>query len=115
MKFPDADRAIVDESKVVDYLLSEHHPDGRAKAAFFSALGFRPQRWRTLARALRAHGASAEVAGMSEWDYGRRYSVDGVIETPDGRNPQVRAVRIIDSERSAPRLVTAHPLRRLHA
>ncbi len=115
MKLPDADRVIVDESKVVDYLLSERHPDGRAKAAFFSAFGFRAQRWRTFARALRAQGASGEVTGMSESGYGTRYNVDGVIETPDRRNPQVRTVWIIDSERRAPRLITAHPLRRFHA
>ncbi len=115
MKLPGADRAIIDESKVVDYLLSESHPDGRAKAAFFSAFGFRVQRWRTFAAALRAHGASGEVTRMSESDYGPRYSVDGAIETPDGRSPRVRTVWIIDSERRAPRLITAHPLRRFHA
>ncbi len=115
MNLPNADRAIVDESKVVDYLLSARHPDGRAKSAFFSAFGFRAQRWRTFARALRAHEGSGEVAGMSESGYGTRYSVDGVIETPDGRNPRIRTVWIIDSERGAPRLVTAHPLRRPHA
>lgn len=115
VKLPDAELAIVDESKVVDYLLSERHPDGRAKAAFFSAFGFQARHWRTFAGALRAHGASGEVTGMSDSGYGTRYSVDGVIETPDGRNPQVRTVWIIDSERRAPRLVTAHPLRRLHA
>lgn len=111
MRLPNAARSIVEESKVVDYLLSAHHPDGRAKAAFFAAFGFRAQRWRNFARALRAHGASGEVSGMSESGYGTRYSVDGVIETPDGRNPQVRTVWIVDSQRRAPRLVTAYPLR----
>jgi hypothetical protein len=33
---PNSERAIVDEAKVRDYLLSPSHPVGRFKAAFFS-------------------------------------------------------------------------------
>jgi hypothetical protein len=38
---PNAAAAIVARSKVVDYLLSETHPDGRGKARFFSDRGSR--------------------------------------------------------------------------
>lgn len=92
MKLPNAGRAIVDESKVLGYLLSTSHPDGRAKAAFFSALGFRAQRWQAFARALHDHGSSGRVMGISESVYGTRYSVDGVVETLDGCNPRIRTV-----------------------
>lgn len=115
MKLPGAELAIVDQSKVVAYLLSESHPDGRSKAVFFSALGFSPHRWQTFARALREHGGAGEVASVSSSAYGKRYSVDGAIETPDGRDPWIRTVWIIDSDRRVPRLVTAHPLRKPHA
>jgi hypothetical protein len=115
MKLPNAKRAIVDESKVVDYLLSAHHPDGRSKAMFFTAFGFRAQRWETFARALRDHGAAGEITGMAKSDYGVRYSVDGIIETPDRRKPWIRTVWMVARERGAPRLVTAHPLRRRDA
>jgi hypothetical protein len=37
---PNADRAIVPEAKVRDYLLSNAHPVGRFKAVFFIALGY---------------------------------------------------------------------------
>ena len=33
---PDHDQARVDRAKVVDYLLSRDHPDGRSKAEFFT-------------------------------------------------------------------------------
>ena len=65
MKLPNANRAIVDESKIVEYLLSARHPDGRSKAAFFSGFGFRAQRWVAFARALRDHGSTGEVTGVS--------------------------------------------------
>ena len=62
MKLANADRAIVDESKVVEYLLSARHPDGRSKATFFLGFGFRVQHWEGFARALRDHGSTGEVA-----------------------------------------------------
>ena len=115
MELPNADQATVDQSKVVEYLLSKGHPEGQGKAAFFSMFGFRAHRWRTFARALRDHGATGEVTDVSESRYGTRYSVDGPMETPSGRNPRVRTVWIVDSERGGPRLVTAYPLRRRNA
>ncbi|HKH48502.1 MAG TPA: adhesin, partial [Thermoanaerobaculia bacterium] len=45
MKLPGADRAIVDEAKVRDYLLSSEHPVGRFKAAFFANVGYTRQDW----------------------------------------------------------------------
>lgn len=56
--------------------------------------------------------AANEVVAIEESNYGARYLVDGIIETPDGRNPRIRTVWIIDSANDEPRLVTAHPLRR---
>lgn len=115
MKLPNAGRAVVDELKVTRYLLSAAHPDGHSKATFFASFGFRLQRWETFARALRDHGDNGEVSVATRSDYGARYSVDGIIETPDGRNPRIRTVWIVDHEGDAPRLVTAHPLRKSDA
>ena len=96
----------------MDYLLSADHPDGRSKSVFFSIFGFRAERWEVLARELRAHGANGDVTGIAASDHGTRYAVDGVLQTPDGRNPRVRTVWIVENERAAPRLITAHPSRR---
>jgi hypothetical protein len=49
MVLPLAENAFVDQSKIVDYLLSMTHPDGQAKARFFIAFGFHPSQWRQLA------------------------------------------------------------------
>jgi hypothetical protein len=37
---PNADRALIDEARIREYLLSDAHPVGRFKAAFFRSLGF---------------------------------------------------------------------------
>ena len=110
MKLPNAAQARVDPEKITDYLLSTSHPDGRTKAEFFTRFGFQSEDWQALGEALRKHGASNQVTGIVESAYGTRYSVDGELETPDGRTPVVRTVWIIDAGDSTPRLITAYPI-----
>ena len=107
---PDADHAYVDQAKITDYLLSPSHPDGRTKAEFFMRFGFRPGKWQELADALRAVGTSNPVVAVLESEHGVRYTVDGPMQTPDGRTPRVRTVWIVEPGTRAPGLITAHPL-----
>lgn len=110
MKLPNAERACVDREKLTDYLLCFSHPDGGSKAEFFARFGFRVEDWQVLAEALRRHGADNDVVNTVDSAYGPRYAVDGPLETPDGRNPLVRTVWIIEKGSAGPRLITAHPL-----
>ena len=110
MTLPGIERAVIPRRKVVDYLLSPTHPEGRGKAAFFRHFGFRPEAWDVLAGALRRHAAEHEVAREEPSPFGTRYVVEGIMETPSGRTPRVRSVWFIDEEDGVPRLVTAYPL-----
>ena len=56
MKLPNADKAVVEREKIVDYLLNPGHRYGASKARFFAQFGFRPESWEVLAAALRAQG-----------------------------------------------------------
>jgi hypothetical protein len=47
---------------------------------------------------------------VKESEYGMRYVIEGLLCTPDGRNPVVRTVWILDDEAKVPRLVTAYPI-----
>ena len=100
--------ALVEERKVREYLLSEERIEG--KAAFFTAFGFALARWELLHDALLLHATSHDVALSVENPHGTKYIVEGALQTPDGRNPQVRSVWIINSGTVVPRLVTAYPL-----
>lgn len=66
--------------------------------------------WKQFAEALRNHALEHEVRHRTESDYGTRYVIEGVLYTPDGRNPLVRTVWIVDDDATAPRLVTAYPI-----
>ena len=109
MKLPNADQAFVDREKVTEYLLSTSHPDGAGKAKFFGRFGFRIENWEILAESLRKHGVCHPVVKTVAFAYGTRYTVEGNIETPDGRNPSVRTVWIIEVGSVRPRLITAYP------
>lgn len=108
MKLPFAHRLRVDESKIVGYLLSQS--SGQGKAAFFLGFGFQPEKWMALADALRTQARRNPVVAEVDSSYGTRYSVDGELETPDGRRPRVRTVWILERDSDEPRLITAHPV-----
>ncbi len=92
------------------YLLSSDHPDGGSKARFFERFGFRSSEWLVLAQALKEHGRVNAVSNVVETGYGRRYSVDGSLHSPDGRNPVIRTIWIVEQGLDEPRLITAFPL-----
>lgn len=111
-RLPNAERVVVTEAKVVRYLLSEAHPDGRGKARFFSGHGFTIAKWQELASALRRHAAENPVVDTVETPFGRRYVIEGFLHAPDGQTPGLRSVWFMDRDGGDPRLVTAYPVRR---
>ena len=109
MKLPNAHLALVEREKIVDYLLNAAHPDNAGKAPFFFALGFSRDDWQPLAVALARLAEATEVLKSMESPHGRKYILDGRIETPSGQTPVVRTIWIVDRGADRPRLVTAYP------
>lgn len=60
-KLPAADRAVVELTKVTDYLLNASHPDNSDKARFFESFGFPASEPTLLVVALKGLAASGEV------------------------------------------------------
>jgi|ERR1043166_9015846 len=110
MELPNLSLAQVSREKIVDYLLSPTHKDGRHKHNFFIRFGFKTEAREELARSLRQHATDYEVTLQQQTLFGIRYVVEGKLHCPDGRRPLVRVVWFADSEDGVPRLVTAYPL-----
>ncbi len=110
MRVPGCERAVVPRAKMIDYLLSVGHPGGRSKARWFMGFGFRPEEWGQLADALKRHAESHEVTRIEDSPFGKRFVVDGPLESPDGRRPGVRVVWFVETGDDVPRFVTAFPL-----
>lgn len=111
-RLPNVERAVVDDAKIVDYLLCEQHEDGRGKALFFIGYGFRPQEPEKLRQALLELARNCDVVTSQPSPHGTKYVVTGPIQAPDGRAPVVRTVWLIDKGRQVARLITAFPGRK---
>ena len=109
MKLPGVDRAVVDTAKIRDYLLSESHPVGRFKAAFFMRLGYSVDDWETLAVDVRGHAINNEAVATHNNEYGQKYEVRGRIKGPAGNTALILAVWIVLDGDDFPRFVTAFP------
>lgn len=109
MKLPGADRAIVNEAKVRDYLLSPEHPVGRFKAAFFASVGYTRQDWEQLQQEFLSIAASEDATPGQPSAFGQKYEVRGRIEGSTGRRFEVVTVWIVLRDESSPRFVTAYP------
>lgn len=108
MKLPEVDRALIDAAKLQDYLLSNAHPVGRFKSAFFASLGYTHERSAELDSALRrlAHDAEAELDDATAHG---QYRVTGMLVGPAGVRATVTTVWIVLHGESYPRFVTAFP------
>jgi hypothetical protein len=105
------DRLSVAHAKLANYLLAVEHIEGGPKATFFLALGFSTSEPEALGDALLRHGRSQELMRTVETPFGRRYVVEGSIESPSGS----AVIRSVWTEREAEGpvwLVTSYPLRR---
>lgn len=108
LKLPNAKSLQVDKTKVIDYLLNLDHKVGGAKAKYFLKRGFTTEAWDLMAENLRLHGRTQTVTETSETRFGRKFTVECQIKTPDGKNPCILTAWIQEGDHP-PRLVTAHP------
>ena len=109
MKLPNSERAIVDRRKVQDYLLSKSHPVGRFKAAFLARAGFEAANWADLSSALLDLARTGEAIPDEISEYGRKYSISGILKGPSGIALEVTTVWILPTPEAPPRLVTIFP------
>ena len=109
MKIPNSDRAIIESSKLTDYLLNANHKRGGTKAKLLIHCGYSQTNWRQLEADIRRFHLVAEVDVIRETAYGTRYEVSACLATPSGRQLLVRTVWQIDRGTNFPRLITLIP------
>ena len=107
-RLPNAERAIVEERRIFEYLLDLKHADGGPKVRFFLARGFTVDAWDVLQASLIIQGQTNAVTRSTDTELGTRYTVECNCPTPDERNPCIRTVWQMEDD--APRLLTAIPL-----
>ncbi|WP_439546717.1 DUF6883 domain-containing protein [Sandarakinorhabdus sp.] len=109
-RLPGADAAPeslgVDLRKISAHLLDPTHPQNGGKARFLQDHGFDAE---TRAASLAGHPQRHPVANEQTSPHGRKFVVHCALASPDGRDPCITSVWIIDAGDDRPRLVTAYP------
>ncbi|HKX44755.1 MAG TPA: hypothetical protein VJO99_26590 [Burkholderiaceae bacterium] len=106
---PNADRAVIEASKVRDYLLSPVHPVGRFKSVVFTAFGYSQEGWERLRDDLLVHARDNTAALVQTSEYGQKFEVSGMLTGPSGRSGRFVSIWILSAPDQAPKLVTAYP------
>jgi hypothetical protein len=108
-QLPRVANAILEDRKITQYLLNTVHPIGAAKAQFFMSFGFSPANWAELKSALLQHPQKNPVSSQSSNPFGQKFEVSCSLVAPDGRNPCIISIWIIESPDLNPRFITAYP------
>ena len=110
MKLPNAERAVVDVSKLRNYCLNPEHRLGRHKARVFaSSLGLTAAQSDVLRSALLAAARQNDAVATEHDEYGARYVIDFVASGPAGQ-ALVRSSWIIRRGEDFPRLTSCYVL-----
>ena len=109
MSIPNSENAVISTEKLINYLLSQHHPVGRWKAKFFRSIGFDDTNLDRLTDALKTVAREGTIKDIITSNFGTKYIVEGQITTPNGHVANLCTVWELESGEDKPRLVTAYP------
>lgn len=109
MALPNYQNSIVEDKKIIEYLLNLSHKIGASKANFFYKFGFTLDNIELFRNSILNHAVNREIETFKEDEYGKIYTLVCSFETPDFRNPCIKSVWIVNKGEECPRLVTAYP------
>jgi hypothetical protein len=109
MKIPNGDQAIIESSKITEYLLNTDHQRGGSKARLLIQFGYSLANWEKLEEDIRRFHLEQDVNLITETPYGIRYQISANLITPIERPLLVKTVWQIDINTDFPRLITLVP------
>jgi hypothetical protein len=109
MRIPNSDQAIIEPSKLTEYLLNIDHKRGGSKAKLLIQFGYSTDNWERLEADIRQFHLTQDVTVIKETDYGARYEISSSLMTPIDRPLVVKTVWQIDIGTDVPRLITLVP------
>ena len=108
MKLPNGDRAIVDDRKLVEYVLNAAHPVGKHHAALFERLlGIGPRQSPLLRSMLVAAAREEDATAGQQSPHGKKYEQRLTMTGSKGTRT-VLAVWLVERGGDVPRLITCY-------
>jgi hypothetical protein len=109
MKLPNGARALVEDGKLLDYVLNPLHPVGRHHAALFAQLlGITRSNYMVLKNALLQAAREGIVQRGQASPFGEEYEMAVSVSGPRG-TASVLAVWLVETGLDRPRLITCYP------
>ncbi|GAG30265.1 unnamed protein product [marine sediment metagenome] len=105
---PNHENAIIDSSKLKDYILSPTHPIGKFKAIYFKRAGYTDKSWQILERDIREQHLSKDIKEEENTSFGKKYRITSSLKGPDSVII-ITSVWIILKGEKFPRLITIIP------
>ena len=106
---PNAENAVIDQTKFIGYALNPSHPVGGHKAIVFdSALGYNQSNADQLMSQIQQGILTAPAIPGASTKYGQLFTVDMPITGPNGNTVIVRTGWILETGSTTPRLTTAY-------
>jgi len=109
MKLPNLENAVIEPSKLTEYLLNVEHKRGGDKARLLIQFGYSRDNWQQLEADIRQYHLNADINVVRETPYGTRYEISQFLQTPTGRPLLVKTAWQIDRGTDCPRLITLVP------
>ena len=112
IRLTNCSQAIISRTKIENYLLNFNHREGKSKAMFFSKFGYSLSNSLDLREALRKLACESLVVQVEERPpFGTRITTEGILRTPDSRNPKIKVGWFFDmhDSQNIPRLITVIP------
>lgn len=108
MKLPNGQHAIVEDTKLLDYVLNPSHPVGRHHAELFERLlGITLRNHKEFRETLLQAAATLDVTPGQPSSHGRKYEMRIIMEGVRGPHT-VLAVWLIEHGETRPRLITCY-------
>jgi hypothetical protein len=108
-RLPNYEKALIEPTKIRDYILSPIHPIGRFKAVLFQGMGYTQENWEQLIDDIRLYHLPLDAKPIEKSKYGQKYIIGGLIKGPNGKIVIFRSIWIILEGEDIPRLITIYP------
>lgn len=109
MKIPNSDQAVIESTKLTDYLLNIQHKKGDSKAKLLIKCGYSLDNWQQLELDIRRFHLNSDVTVSKSTMYGVRYEILTNLITPNNEVLFVKTVWQIDIGTDIPRFITLVP------
>ena len=108
MLLPAGEQAVVEDAKLLDYVLNPEHPVGRHHAGLFEQLlGITRMNYELLKEQLLQAAMSMEVESGRPSPFGEKFEMRFLVRGPLGTRP-VLAVWMREAGQASPRLITCY-------